>query len=145
LNFTWEAMQNSQNSLKRIYELVASYVYNPKAEISDKFVKKFKEKIDEDLNIPEALAVFWELMKSTIPEESKLNTILKLDEFLGLRLQEHIGVEIPKNVLELAKMRGEYRKNGIWDKADVLRKQVSDLGYVVEDLPSGDYKVKKKF
>ena len=145
LNFTWEAMQNSQNSLKRIYELVAGYVYNPKAEISDKFVKKFREKIDEDLNIPEALAVFWELLKSSISEESKLNTILKLDEFLGLRLQEHIGVEIPKNVLELAKMRGEYRKNGIWDKADVLRKQVSDLGYVIEDLPSGDYKVKKKF
>jgi cysteinyl-tRNA synthetase len=145
LNFTWEAMQNSQNSLKRIYELVAGYVYNPKAEISDKFVKKFREKIDEDLNIPEALAVFWELLKSSISEESKLNTILKLDEFLGLRLQEHIGVEIPKNVLELAKMRGEYRKNGIWDKADVLRKQVSDLGYVIEDLSSGDYKVKKKF
>ncbi len=145
LNFTWEAMQNSQNSLKRIYELVASYVYNPKAEISDKFLKKFREKIDEDLNIPEALAVFWELIKSSIPEESKLNTILKLDEFLGLKLQEHIGVEIPKNVLELAKMRGEYRKNGIWDKADVLRRQISDLGYVVEDLPTGEYKVKKKF
>lgn len=145
LNFTWEAMQNSQNSLKRIYELVASYVYNPKAEISDKFLKKFREKIDEDLNIPEALAVFWELIKSSIPEESKLNTILKLDEFLGLKLQEHIGVEIPKNVLDLAKMRGEYRKNGIWDKADVLRRQVNDLGYVIDDIPNGDFKVKKKF
>ena len=41
LNFTWEAMQNAQNSLKRIYELVSSYVYDSKAEISDKFMKKF--------------------------------------------------------------------------------------------------------
>ncbi|HRY56965.1 MAG TPA: cysteine--tRNA ligase, partial [Patescibacteria group bacterium] len=77
--------------------------------------------------------------------ESKLNTILKMDDFLGLKLQEHIGVEIPKNVLDLAKMRGEYRKNGIWDKADVLRRQVNDLGYVIDDIPNGDFKVKKKF
>ncbi len=145
LNFTWEAMQNAQNSLKRIYELVSSYVYDPKAEISDKFMKKFKEKLEEDLNIPEVLAVVWELIKSSIPEESKLNTILKMDDFLGLKLQEHIGVEIPKNVLDLAKMRGEYRKNGIWDKADVLRRQVNDLGYVIDDIPNGDFKVKKKF
>jgi len=145
LNFTWEAMQNAQNSLKRIYELVSSYVYDSKAEISDKFMKKFNEKLEEDLNLPEALAVVWELIKSNIPEESKLNTILKMDDFLGLKLQEHIGVEIPKNVLDLAKMRGEYRKNGIWDKADVLRRQVNDLGYVIDDIPNGDFKVKKKF
>jgi len=145
LNFTWEAMQNAQNSLKRIYELVSSYVYDSKAEISDKFMKKFNEKLEEDLNLPEALAVVWELIKSNIPEESKLNTILKMDDFLGLKLQEHIGVEIPKNVLDLAKMRGEFRKNGIWDKADVLRRQVNDLGYVIDDIPNGDFKVKKKF
>ena len=145
LNFTWEAMQNAQNSLKRIYELVSSYVYDSKAEISDKFMKKFNEKLEEDLNLPEALAVVWELIKSNIPEESKLNTILKMDDFLGLKLQEHIGVEIPKNVLDLAKMRGEYRKYGIWDKADVLRRQVNDLGYVIDDIPNGDFKVKKKF
>lgn len=145
LNFTWEAMQGAQNTLKRIYDIISSYEHDPKADISDKYIKKFIEKLDDDLNVPEALAVFWELVKSTISEESKLNTILKMDEFLGLKLQEHIGVEIPKNVLDLAKMRGEYRKNGIWDKADVMRKQMDDLGYVVEDFPNGDFKVKKRF
>jgi cysteinyl-tRNA synthetase len=54
-------------------------------------------------------------------------------------------VEIPKNVLDLAKMRNEYRKNGIWDKADVIRRQMLELGYLVEDLPNSDFKVKKKF
>lgn len=145
LNFTWEAMQNAKNSLKKIYEIISTYEHDPKAEISDKYIKRFKEKLDDDLNIPEALAVFWELLKSPVSETSKLNTILKIDEFLGLRLQEHIGVEIPKNVMELAKMRTEYRKNGIWDKADVLRRQALDLGYIIEDLPSGDFRVKKKF
>jgi len=144
LNFTWEAMQNAQNALNRIYDIVSGYEYDERAEVSDKYIKKFMEKLDEDLNMPEALAVFWELIKSTTPESSKLNTILKMDEVLGLRLQEHIGVEIPENILNLAKMRNEYRKNGIWDKADMIRKQINDLGYVVEDIQTGSFKVKKK-
>ena len=145
LNFTWEAMQNAQNSLKKIFDIVSNYEYDPRAEVSEKYVKKFLEKLNEDLNIPEALAVFWELVKSNISETSKLNTILKMDEFLGLKLQEHIGVEIPKNVEDLARMRSEYRKNGIWDKADVLRKQIESLGYTIEDLPNENFKIKKKF
>jgi len=145
LNFTWEAMQNAQNSLKKIFDIVSNYEHDPRAEVSEKYVKKFLEKLNEDLNVPEALAVFWELVKSNISETSKLNTILKMDEFLGLKLQEHIGVEIPKNVEDLARMRSEYRKNGIWDKADVLRKQIESLGYTIEDLPNENFKIKKKF
>jgi cysteinyl-tRNA synthetase len=145
LNFTWEAMQNAQNSLKKIFDIVSNYEYDPRAEVSEKYVKKFLEKLNEDLNIPEALAVFWELVKSNMSETSKLNTILKMDEFLGLKLQEHIGVEIPKNVEDLARMRSEYRKNGIWDKADVLRKQIESLGYAIEDLPNENFKIKRKF
>lgn len=145
LNFTWDAMQSAQNSLRKIYDIIGSYEQDPRAELSDKYIKKFKEAIDNDLNLPEALAVVWELLKSDISESSKLNTILKLDEFLGLKLDEHIGYEIPENIANLAKMRKEYRKNGIWDKADVLRKEAVDLGFVIEDLPDGTYKIKKKF
>jgi len=144
LNFTWEALQSAQNSLKKIYDIVGSYEQDPKAEVSEKYFKKFKEALDDDLNAPEALAVVWELIKSNISEASKLNTILKMDEFLGLRLQEHIGYEIPEKIIDLAKMRREYRRSGIWDKADVIRRQASDLGYIIEDLPSGEFKVKKK-
>jgi cysteinyl-tRNA synthetase len=145
LNFTWEALGSAQNSLNKIYDIVGSYEQDPKAEVSDKYLKKFKERLDDDLNTPEALAVMWELLKSTISEASKLNTMLKMDEFLGLKLDEHIGYEIPEQIKDLAKMRREYRKNGIWDKADVIRRQVLELGYVVEDLPSGEFKIKKKF
>ena len=145
LNFTWEALSSAQNSLSKIYEIIGSYEQDPKAEVSDKYIKKFRERLEDDLNTPEALAIVWELLKSTISEASKLNTVLKMDEFLGLKLQEHIGYEIPTNVSDLAKMRREYRKNGIWDKADVIRRQILGLGYVVEDTPSGEFKIKKKF
>ncbi|MBU1132658.1 cysteine--tRNA ligase [Patescibacteria group bacterium] len=144
LNFTWEALQNAHNSLLKIYDIVGSYEQNPEAEVSEKYLKRFKDKIGDDLNLPEALAIVWELLKSSLSEASRLNTFMKMDEVLGLDIQEHIGYEVPEEVENLAKMRMEYRKNGIWDKADVIRKQISELGYVLEDVEDNKYKIKKR-
>ena len=71
-------------------------------------------------------------------------TLLKLDEVLGLDFDGLIGFEVPKEVDDLARTRWEYKRVGIWDKADFIRRQIDELGFLVED--SGDsYKVKKKF
>jgi cysteinyl-tRNA synthetase len=67
-----------------------------------------------------------------------------MDKVLGLRLEDAIGYEIPANVVDLAKTRQEYRKAGIWDKADQVRKQITELGYSVEDLSDNRFKVKRK-
>jgi cysteinyl-tRNA synthetase len=96
LNFTWEAMQNAQNSLKKIFDIVSNYEYDPRAEVSEKYVKKFLEKLNEDLNIPEALAVFWELVK-VIFRNLPIKYNFKKDEFLGLKLQSY-SVEILKTL-----------------------------------------------
>ncbi|MFC1700300.1 cysteine--tRNA ligase [Patescibacteria group bacterium] len=144
LNFTWEALQNAHNSLKKIYDIVGSYEQNPEAEVSENYMKRFKDKLSDDLNFPEALAIIWELLKSGLAEAVKLNTILKMDEVLGLDIQEHIGYEIPDEIENLAKMRMEYRKNGIWDKADVIRKQIAEMGYLLDDADEGSYKIKKR-
>lgn len=144
LNFTWDALQNARNSLMKIYEIVGSYEQDLEGEISEKYLKLFKDKVNDDLNFPEALAVLWDLLKSSLKETVKLNTVLKMDEVLGLDIQEHIGYEVPEEVENLAKMRMEYRKNGIWDKADVIRKQINELGYILEDVEEGKYKIKKK-
>jgi len=144
LNFTWEALQNAHNSLKKIYDIVGTYDQEANTEVSDKYLKRFNERVSDDLNFPEALAVLWEMLKSSLSENIKVNTIIKMDEVLGLKIQEHIGYEIPREIENLARMRGEYRKNGIWDKADVIRKQINQMGYVLDDLDSGEYKIKKK-
>lgn len=144
LNFTWEAIQNAHNSLKKIYDIVGTYDQEANTEVSGKYLKRFNEKVNNDFNFPEALAILWEMLKSSLPENTKVNTAIKMDEVLGLKIQEHIGYEIPREVENLAKMRSEYRKNGIWDKADVIRKQINQMGYALDDLNSGEYKIKKK-
>ncbi len=85
----------------------------------------------------------WDLVKSTVPESSKIVTILKFDEILGLNLADHVGFEVPTEIRDLAKVRNEYRKAGIWEKADVLRRQIEQAGYLVEDLKD-TFKIKRK-
>ena len=94
--------------------------------------------------MPKALAVAWDLLKSDAQESSKIVTLLKFDEVLGFKLENHVGYEIPQKVQDLAKMRNEYRKAGIWDKADQVRKEVESLGFVIEDKPNGQFKIKRK-
>ncbi|OGC77613.1 cysteine--tRNA ligase [candidate division WWE3 bacterium RIFOXYD1_FULL_39_9] len=144
LNFTWESLQNAQNSLKHLYDILGGYKDAEKAMPSDRHIANFMDVLNDDINIPEALAVCWEMLKSNLGESVKLATILKMDKVLGLKLDDAIGYEIPQEVLDLVKTRTEYRKNGIWDKADLVRHQINDLGYSVEDLPDGKFKVRRK-
>jgi cysteinyl-tRNA synthetase len=143
LNFTWEALQNVQNSLKKFYDIIGSYKEDSDAKISEEFMQKFMEAVNDDINMPKAIAVLWELLKSTVSEESKIKTLLKFDEVLGLNIENYVGFEVPENVLSLAKVREQYRKSGIWDKADSVRKELAELGYVVEDK-DGTFRVRKK-
>jgi len=144
LNFTWEALAGFQNSLKKIYDIVSGYKEDLGAEPFYEFINKFKEALNDDVNMPKAVSVMWDMLKSDIKEGEKIATILKMDEVLGLRIDSHIGFEIPQHILNMASARREYRKNGIWDKADMIRKEALDLGYIIEDLPSGEPKVKRK-
>lgn len=146
LNFTWEALSGAQNSLKRLYEAVSSYNVskNSKGLLSEEYMQKFERAISDDLNMPKALSVTWDLVKSELQEDIKVATLLKFDEVLGLGFDSLIGFEVPKDVEDLARTRWEYKKVGIWDKADFIRRQIDEMGFVVDDTPSG-YRVKKKF
>jgi len=144
LNFTWDALQSAQNALRRLYELARGYKKDSSVKPSKEFIRKFGDKINDDLNLPEALAVVWEMIKSEMEEPEKLATLLKMDSVLGLKIEEHLAYDTPQKVLDVAKMRSEYRKAGIWDKADLARKQILEMGYEVEDLPDGKFKIKRK-
>jgi len=143
LNFTWEALKNSQSALKKLYEIVEGYKESPDAEVSQKHISKFNESLYSNLNVPTALAVVWDMIKSDVKESVKIATILKMDEVLGLNFAMHVGYEIPRKIIDMAKARQAYKKSGIWDKADMIRREIRQLGFKVEDLPGGEFKVKR--
>lgn len=143
LNFTWEAMQAAQNSIKKLYSLVEGYKEDPQANLSVEHLNKFEAAINDDLNTPRALGIMWDMLKADISEGEKLKTLEKFDEILGLDIISYIGFEIPKEIRSMAKVRWEYKKQGIWDKADMIRKKIELEGFSIEDLDD-DYRIRRK-
>jgi cysteinyl-tRNA synthetase len=143
VNFTWGALESASNALRRLYTVIEGYKDSGESQVDPDFMASFMTAVNDDLNMPKALAIVWDLLKDEVPEGVKLATLQKFDEVLGLDLDSHIGLEIPQKVLDLATMREEYRKASIWDKADQLRKEIETYGYFVDDASAG-FKIKRK-
>lgn len=142
LNFTWESISAASAALKKLYGIVSGYK-DQNGYVDDVFLDKFEKALDDDFNMPKAVSVLWDLLKSNIDEASKITTLLKFDSVLGLDIENYVGFEIPEKVLGLARVRQEYRKAGIWDKADKVRRDIEDMGFFVED-DNGNYKIRKR-
>jgi cysteinyl-tRNA synthetase len=144
LNFTDEGYLASKNALKRAYDIVASLKVDDSYKYDEVLVGRFLDAINNDFNTPAALGIFWETVTSNLPETIKLNSLLKMDEVLGLDLIKYVGYDIPLEVLELAKLRWEYKRQGIYDKADFMRREIEKLGFEVLDQKE-NYQLKKVF
>jgi cysteinyl-tRNA synthetase len=146
LNFSWEALKNAQNSLKNLYSAI--YDYDDPTEIDTQYQEKFLAAINDDLNMPQALAIIWELIKSDLESDKKLATIFEFDKIFGLQLQESFNkaetekAEIPEKILKLAEQRQIARDEKNWTASDDLRKKINNLGYSIEDTKDG-YKLKR--
>lgn len=137
LNFTWESLQAAQNALNNLRDIVRDWE-EPKIGCAQ-FEQDFMESINNDLNMPQAVAVMWELIKSDYPTSAKAKTILLMDKVLSLGLEEILGkkIEIPANVMKLVKERENARKSGDFKKSDELRKEIKNSGFLIEDTTSG--------
>lgn len=137
LNFTWKSLAAGQNALNNLRDEVRSW-NSPKIGCTE-YEQKFLVAVNNDLNIPQALAVMWDLVKSDYPTSAKAGSLLKMDQVLGLDLEEYVAKpkEIPDNVVELVKQREQARKNRDFKKSDELRDEIKELGFEVGDTPEG--------
>ena len=107
--------------------------------ISGDFKKKFQERISDDFNVAQAMAVVQELLKSDLENQDKLATILDFDRVLGLNLAKVIKekIKIPKEIQDLVDQREKARKDKDFKKADELRALSESKGYIIEDSSKG--------
>jgi cysteinyl-tRNA synthetase len=107
--------------------------------------EKFLAAINDDLNLPKALAVVSSVLKSKLSAPDKLATILDFDQVLGLSLNK-AGVsasavieidQLPAGIQELIKRRQTAREQKDWSTADRLREEIERQGYLVEDTKNG--------
>lgn len=135
LNFTWESLKGAQRALDKLRQQVANWKIGKKG--IPEFEKKFLTAINNDLDMPRALAVVWDLVKSNYPEQAKKASLLKFDKVLGLGLSSYRLVGPPEKVEQLMEKRERLRKAKKWKEADKFRKQIKKLGWQIEDTAKG--------
>jgi len=138
MEYSQSAVESAQNGLEHLYNQVRNLGIK-KGKVNDNFKNKFLNVINDDLNMPQALAVVQEVLKSDLEDKDKLATVLDFDKVLGFNLAK-IGkekIEIPKEIEKLIKAREEARNNKDWSRADELRDEINKAGYLVEDTNEG--------
>jgi cysteinyl-tRNA synthetase len=137
LNFTWEGLDSAATSLDRLRNQV--YEWGDPGAVDEEYVEKFTNQVNDDLNMPRALAVTWDLARSNLPAATKKGTILLFDRILGLNLAgwQPIQEEIPDEILALVHQRQTARSEKRWADADAFRLQITQAGYEIEDTPQG--------
>lgn len=145
MNFTWAALESAQQALTHLYEQIKGW---GKGEIGcAEFEQHFLDAVNDDLNMPKAVSIVWDLLKSNYPSRAKAASLRRMDEVLGLGLSEIMEKEkkvepIPKAVMELVKKRETLRRQKRFHLADQLRHKIKKMGYEIEDISSGT-KIKK--
>ncbi len=147
MNFTFEALKAAQTALNNLREITSEYK-NPKIGCAE-FEEKFEEALNDDLNMPKALSIVWELVKSDYPDSAKAQSLFKFDKVLGLDLERSKELfkkkkePIPDEVLELVKEREELRRKKRYHLADQWRHKIKKKGYDIEDAKDGTTIIKK--
>jgi cysteinyl-tRNA synthetase len=86
VNFTWEGLEAANNAFEKLKRFVGPL--SATGEVDEAYKAQFKEKLENDLNTAQALAVLWTLVKDKeVKPEDKLATILDFDKVLGLGLK----------------------------------------------------------
>lgn len=139
IEFSMENLKAAENALRKLKtKILMDRLFknvDDKGEVNVSYLDRFEEKISDDLAMPEALAVVWELVKDEKLKKSiKLNTLHKMDTVLGLGLDKKVDKEeVPEEVLRLVEERNKARGEKNWAESDRLREVIKEAGYLVED------------
>lgn len=138
MNFTWEAIDGADQTLKR---LTRHFLEAPAAPPPASFLAEFYAAIGNDLNTAQGLALVWKNIKTL-----NKKTLREVDQVLGLGFSDSqtaakLSVveesELPAEVQKLVAHREEARLAKDFAKADELRSNIEQAGYIVKDTEDG--------
>ncbi len=141
MEYSDESIQAAKNGLEHLGNQVreiAKAAAGAAGEVAPGYREKFLEAVNDDLNMPRAMAVIQELLKSELPAADRQATILDFDRVLGLSLAEASRPdELPAAVETLVEARRRARAAKQWAESDRLRDEIQALGYTVKDTRDG--------
>ena len=143
LNFTWEALSGAQNSLIKLKEGYAKHQEgkeNIEETLITEYKQRFLEAINDDLNMPVAMSVIWEIIKNPRKSKQLADLLLDFDKVLGIKIDESVKQKqevLPEDILDLIEKRKQARQEKNWALSDELRDLIKEKGYAVKDSKDG--------
>lgn len=144
MNYSREAVEAASNALRKLYDFTSTL---PEGEgHADKYEVEFAHVLSQDLNMPKALSIVWELVRSKEKQAQKAAALSRMDEILGLKLFENSKKmnEVSEKVIQMSEERNKLRREGRYKLADDLRAAIEKMGYEVKDEADGTSKVTRK-
>ena len=151
LSYTQDNILQARAALERLYTALRGVtpVDDTPLEFGG-YQARFEEAMNDDLNVPEALSVLFDLArdlnkaKADSAEAGKLASVLKrLGAVLGLLESDpddflQSGSDDDVSTIEgLIQKRNDARASKDWAAADAARDALTDMGIVLEDGPQG--------
>jgi len=138
-NFTWDALDGAKKALRELREKVIAWKRDKNTVDcrGKRYTEQFIEAISDDLNIPKALGLVWEMTKAGITNAEKLALLIDFDRVLGLGLSDWKQEEIPEEIMKLSKQRDELRSKNNFAASDIVRDRIVACGYTIEDTSQG--------
>lgn len=141
-----EAAEKTLDSVNQFLAKLKMVKAHNESEIKiDDYGRRFHEKMDDDFNTAEALAVIFNLISEVNPKIWQLgrkdsSSVAKLViSKLKLFRIELPRVKIPLKIRWFAHKRELSRRSKQFAQSDILRKQIEELGYTIEDTPAGPF------
>lgn len=153
LNFTFDSLRSARSALSRIDEFLQRFSKISEGsepgrppEWVDECRKRFKEAMDDDLNISEAFAALFGMLHAgnKAADSGDINageaaaTLAAFQDFdrvLGLAAFSEDKPD--EAVMELVRQRQEAREAKDWKRADEARASILEKGWMVKDTPAG--------
>ena len=153
LNFTFDGLEAARATLTRLSDFVERLKKveggeDGVDEILERTESSFKAALGDDLNISQALAALFEMVRSVnqLCDQNRLSTegatnvldlLKRFDTVLGFIPFEKEELDVPKELLEALQKRESARHEKNWSEADKQRDLITAAGFVIEDTPSG--------
>ncbi|MBI3551848.1 MAG: cysteine--tRNA ligase [Elusimicrobia bacterium] len=138
LDFTWESLESSKTARRRLREAALAVKDEPLRFACADHEKAFRAALEDDLNMPGALAAVWDCVKSNVPSGSKRAILQRAENLLGLGLfKADVPSELPPELQQLLDRRAKARADKNFKEADVLRRDLEINGILVEDTKAG--------
>jgi cysteinyl-tRNA synthetase len=134
-----DSLAGRQAGVERLDAFAREFAGARGAEPDQAALARFRDRMDDDLDTPNAVAIAFDLIREARLEASTAKAAAVFEMFegaLGLELRDEIE-QLPEDALALARERDEARAGRDWARADEIRARLQDQGWIVEDGPDG--------